>query len=137
MDQYIELDSERAVAVMAAQMGQPPEGHSFGVTPAGDGVLWSGVCVDDAGRPEPGGAWLIGPDERVWTVSSNPGIHDYDLGVELLEAAYRSGLSNYLDPAKFGERLTQLTQRRLDDARAFLRDLRAGSLRDRADRRLP
>ncbi|WP_169789953.1 hypothetical protein [Actinoplanes subtropicus] len=80
-------------------------------------MLWSGVCVGDAGRPEPGGA--------------------YDLGVELLEAAYRSEVSNYLDPAKFSERLTQLTQRRLDDVRAFPRDLRAGSLRDRADRRLP
>jgi transposase-like protein len=51
--------------------------------------------------------------------------------------AYRSALYDQLDPAEFSERLAQLTQRRLDDVRAFLRDLRAGSLRDRGDRRLP
>lgn len=135
--QHIPLDSERALAVMAAQTGQLPEGHSFRVRSVGGGVLWSGACVDDAGMPYAGGAWLIGPDERVWTVSSNPGIHDYDLGVELLEAAYRSTLSDQLDSAKLSERLAQLTQRRRDDVRTFLRDLRAGLLRDRGNPRLP
>ncbi|WP_332642876.1 hypothetical protein [Aeromicrobium sp.] len=84
-----------------------------------------------------GGATLVGPDERAWTLSSNPGIHDYDLAVRLLEAAYNSGCVHALDPGMFADRLAEITQRRIDDEDTVLKDVRAGSLRGSTRRHLP
>lgn len=131
------MDAERAIACLSAATGPLPEGFSHRVRRVGDGILWAGSCVDGLGRPNPGSAWLIGPDGRLWVISSNPGIHNYDLAVQLLEAAYRLGSAEHLDPDIFGDRLKQLTQRRVEDVREFLRDLRAGSLRRREARHLP
>jgi hypothetical protein len=129
----MEIDSERARAVLGALWGELPQGHAVHVVRTGSGVLWAGNPVDDAGRPYPGGVTLIGPDERVWSLSSNPAIHDYELGVRLLEVAYRSGFANYLDPVAFGQRLLLITKRHLDDERDFVRDLKAGQMQSRGD----
>ncbi len=131
------MERSRAHAVMAAASATLPTGHSIRVHPVGSGELWSGTIVDEAGRPQAGAATLIGPDERVWVLSSNPGIHDYVLGVRLLEEAYRSGLVAALDESAFLDRLAELTRRHHEEERDFLRDLRAGSLRAQKTRRLP
>ena len=129
----VEIDAQRARVVLEGLWEDLPAGHAVHVVPTGSGVLWAGNPVDDAGRPFPGGVALIGPDERVWSLSSNPGIHDYELGVRLLEAAYRCGFADHLDPAAFEQRLSMLTTRHLDDHREFVRDLKAGQLRGRRD----
>lgn len=129
----MEIDSERARAVMAALWEDLPEGHAVRVVPAGSGVLWVGNAVDDAGMPYAGGVTLIGPDERAWSLSSNPGIHDFELGVRLLEAAYRSGFADYLDPAALEQRLSTLTKLHREEEREFVRDLKAGQMRGRRD----
>ena len=118
-------------------MGPLPPGHSIRVVPVESGELWATGCLDENELPNPGSATLIGPDERIWILSSNPSIHDLDLGVRQLEAVYRSGCAAALDSGEFAERLAQMTQRRRDDEDAFLKDVRAGSLRARTTRHLP
>jgi hypothetical protein len=85
----------------------------------------------------PGSATLIGPDERIWVLSSNPGIHDVQLGIRLLEAAYGSGCAATLDAGDFVERLAEMTRRRREEEETFLRDVRAGSIRAKTARHLP
>lgn len=66
-----------------------------------------------------------------------PGIHDIELAIELLEAAYRDELASRLDPGKFSERLQQMTQRRAVEIEAFVDDVSGGSLRGTGLRSLP
>ncbi len=123
---------------MRAHVGDLPPGDQVKVWPTGsDGVLWLANCLDANGMPYAGTATLIGPDERLWVLSSNPSIHDLDLGVQLLESAYAVGLARLLDAEQFAKRLADITNRREEDVRAFQRDLKGGSLRSRTQRHLP
>ena len=105
-------------------------------TPRGD-YLWSVVAVDDEGRPVAGGGWLVGDDGKVWSLSSNPGIHDWDMGARLLARLYSEGLASRVEPASFSERLREVTEMRLALEAEVLSDARAGALNGRKDRVLP
>jgi hypothetical protein len=87
--------------------------------------------------PYVGTATVIGPDERVWVWSSNPGIHDFALAITLLGVAFESGLAIHLDQEAFERRLADLTERRRQDVKDFVADLRSGSLRARKTTHLP
>ncbi|WP_157514884.1 hypothetical protein [Nocardioides sp. J54] len=133
----MELNAERAAAALANAIGEDFDVEALRVRSVGSGVLWSGSVVDSDEMPLPGGSWLIGPDGRTYPVSSNPGIHDAELAIELLEAAYRDGLASRLDAGKFSERLSQITQRRAAEVKEFVDDVRGGSLRASGPRSLP
>lgn len=133
----VELNAESAAAALERVIGDDVGDGTFRVRPVGRGILWHGVIVDQNGLPLAGGSWLIGPDERSYSISSNPGIHDAVLAIEMLEAAYDSGLSARLDPGKFGEALQGITRRRTDEVKRFVDDLRGGSFRSSAPRALP
>lgn len=131
----MELTADAALAALGAVAPGPSD--SLKVQPVGKGVIWTGTQVDDHGLPLAGGCWLIGPDSKTYAISSNPGIHDFDLAVRLLELAYRDSLAEFLDPDRFGERLRQMTERRSQDLADFVSDLRGRSLRGRSTRSLP
>ena len=99
--------------------------------------LWSVQAFDEQGRPNAGAGYFVGPDRRLWQISSNPGIHDYDLAVSLLGYAYREGLATRLDEDLFSARLREITESRESEVRRFAADLRGGALRHASERRLP
>ena len=80
---------------------------------------------------------MVGNDGKVWPLSSNPAIHDWDLAVSLLNGMYREGLSAYVAPEAFSDRLRQVTEHRLALEADVIRDARAGALRGRSNRVLP
>jgi hypothetical protein len=84
-----------------------------------------------------GADYLIGPDGRVWTVSSNGSIHDRQLTLDLLHATYQEQLEAHLDPVKFADRLAELTASLIAAQREFVADVRAGVLRYHPKRPLP
>lgn len=134
----VSISAERARELMGIHVGDLPPGHRVDVWPMGSaGAVWLANCIDENGMPYAGSATLIGPDERLWVLSSNPSIHDLELGVRLLEEAYEADLAGLLDVDQFSQRLADITQRRDDDVRVFRRDLKGGSLRSRAHRHLP
>lgn len=129
------LSEDAARALLRTRVGALPDGHDIRLIQVGT-LLWRGFCVGN-GHPYVGGSFLISPDERVWTVSSNPGIHDSDLAVRLLERAFDEGIGDRLDPQKFSDRLHAMTERREDELREFVSDVRGGTLRDTQGRVLP
>jgi hypothetical protein len=131
------ISHDEVVAIAERHWASHDSDCTVHTTPLGDSGLYSAALVDDSGRPEAGAATLIGPDGRIWVLSSNPGIHDYDLAVSLLQDAYKSGHVDYLDTELFAARVGELTWDRWEARRAFLADLRAGSLRAKSDRQLP
>jgi hypothetical protein len=70
-------------------------------------------------------------------LSSNPGIHDFALAITLLGVAFESGLAIHLDQEAFERRLADLTERRRQDVKDFVADLRSGFLRARKTTHLP
>ena len=98
--------------------------------------LWSVAAMDEEGRPVAGGGWLVGDDAKVWSLSSNPGIHDWGLAVRLLDRLYSEGLAAHVEPESFAERLREVTQQRAELEAEVIRDARAGALR-RNSRVLP
>jgi len=136
-DALVEIDETGAVEALSALLGPLPPGHHFIATPASGTRLWWVGPSDEKGMPYAGAGYLIGPDGRVWTLSSNRGIHDDQLAVRLLDATYRERLENYLTPQKFTDRLQAMTADRTAAEREFLADLRSGAMRELPDRRLP
>lgn len=101
-----------AVASVQEVYGELPVGHGFNASPVAATVLWSVVPIDDDKRPYAGGTYFVGPDNRVWTISSNPGIHDSSLAVEALQALYDADLAGRVDADHFDGWLSSETQRR-------------------------
>lgn len=131
------IDADRAIAIARDRWSPLPDGHTIVATPLPGDHLVSVALIDEDQRPESGAVTVIGPDERVWTWSSNPGIHDLDLAVALIHVAYEEGMADLVDDREFTQRLTNLTARRHEDVRQFKADLLAGSLRPPRTRRLP
>ncbi len=129
------LPESRAVEAVEALLGEWLYAD-FRATRRSD-YLWSVVAVDEGGRPVPGGGWLVGDDAKVWTLSSNPGIHDWDMGIRLLNRLYSEDLAAHVEPESFGERLREVTERRMALEAEVVRDARAGALRRRPGRVLP
>lgn len=84
---------------------------------------------DAEGRPAAGGSWLVGPDERVFFISSNPGIHDWQLASRILTTLYREGVGAAVDPDVFSDGLKRLTEDREQLVRSVVAEAKAGSLR--------
>jgi hypothetical protein len=136
-DGCVEIDESAAVEALSAQVGPLPAGHRIRATAVPGSSLWWAGPIDENDMPYPGAGFLVGPDAQVWTVSSNPGIHDDGLAVEMLDATYREGLQDYLDAREFSNRLQVMTADRRAALRAFLADVRGGDMRERSGRRLP
>ncbi len=129
------LSEARAIKAVEAVLGEPLYA-GLRATRRSD-YLWSVVGMDEECKPIPGGGWLVGDDAKVWTVSSNPGIHDWDTGVRLLNRLYSEDLAAQVEPEAFAERLREVTERRLALEAEVVRDARAGALRQRSGRVLP
>jgi hypothetical protein len=86
-----------------------PEGHSVIAKPAGGGVIWSVRAVDEEGEGYVGVTAFVGEDGRVWTFSSNPRIHDYDLTRRVLASIYRDGSADQVDDDRLSDALACLT----------------------------
>lgn len=91
--------------------------------------LWSVTLVDADDGPSAGGAWLVGPDYKVFAISSNPAIHDWRLAIRLLDAVYAADVAEAVEPAAFEKRLRTVTEEREALAKQVLADARAGALR--------
>jgi hypothetical protein len=122
------ITTDEAVAAVAAATNVPAEG-TLVASPVGDVALWAVHIEDSQGRPAAGGAWLVGPDAQVFSISSNLGIHDWDLAERLLARIYREGIGGAVDPGVFAERLRRLTEEREALVSEVLTEARAGSLR--------
>jgi hypothetical protein len=123
----------------AAFIGQHdlPQGHNVVAHRLPNRMLWSVSVSDETGSPYVGAVNLVGPDGRLWTLSSNPGIHDFGPAVDLLDRAYREGLTDQLDDDQFVSHVREVTESREAQTRQFIADLRSGSLRTPKPRRLP
>jgi len=135
-DGAVSINEDAVVAVFLRRFPQHPDAQ-IKARERPDGVIWTVAVLDEQDRPEPGAGYFVGPDLRLWQISSNPSIHDYDLALNLLSAAYQEGLADHLDEEMFTERVHQLTRSRRDEVRQFVADLLAGSLRRQGDRHLP
>jgi hypothetical protein len=95
--------------------------------------------AQDRGFPHvyAGGGWLVGPDSKVFALSSNYSLHDWTVATELLERLYREGLASRLEPALFVDRLTRLTRERQELVDDVVREAAAGGLRRMGPRTLP
>jgi hypothetical protein len=133
----VSISAAEAEDVLRQVMGELPEGDHVVAQAVADSELWTVQAFDAEGRPYAGTVMFVGPDRRLWTLSSNPAIHDTRLGARLLEAAYRENLTDRLDEALFSERVQQITTARLDAERDFMTDLVGGSLRSPQRRTLP
>jgi hypothetical protein len=105
----VEIDQTGAEHALTSHLGPLPPGHRLSATPAPGTQLWWAGLYDQNGMSHVGAGYLVGPDGRVWTVSSNGAIHDHQLAVRLLDATYRACLEDYLTPQKFTERLRAMT----------------------------
>ena len=129
------LSEDAARALLRTRVGDWPDGPEFRLVEVRR-LLWRGFCVDN-GWPYAGGSFLVTPDARLWSVSSNPGIHDSDLAEDLLERAFFEGIGERLDQEMFSARLGDMTEQRQVAIREFFADLRGGDLRGQSERKLP
>jgi len=129
------LSQSEAVTAVRQVLGEPTRGGELRAVQQGE-RLWSVSLIEPDGRPSAGGAWLVGPDGKVFSISSNPGIHDWPLALRLLDEVYRAGVDHAVEPAAFEHRLRTLTEEREALVKRVLADARAGSLRA-STRQLP
>ena len=129
----VTINRAQAAAVLGAQVPDLPEGHRVTATRVPHRALWSVQVLDEFDCPYPGAFNLVGPDGRLWQLSSNPFVNDFDLAIELLDSAYDRGLADLLDDRLFGIRVQEMTQFRSDQVRQFEVDLLAGNLRGDSD----
>lgn len=131
------VDEAAACAALAPRFPGLPEGHQIKADRLPNTALWTVQVYDEEGRPYAGEAYLVGPDGRLWELSSNAAFHDPDLAIRLLDMAYASDFADRLDPRRFADRVGQLTEAREQAVSDFLHDLRSGALGDLPRHRLP
>ena len=136
-DAGVAISAAEAADVRRQALGDMPEGDRVEAHAVADSDLWSVTPMDSQGRPYAGSAMFVGPDRRLWTLSSNPGIHDTELATSLLAAAYREHLTDRLDETLFAERVGRMTAEGLAAKREFMTDLVGGALRTPVKRSLP
>ena len=85
----------------------------------------------------PGSSIFVGPDRRVWTFSSNPGIHDFDLVRRSLNHIYEDGLADRVENDAFADRIAEITAMRSQQYRDILKDAEGGALRAQKRPKLP
>src|SRR5688500_9696612 len=84
-------DDAKAIDAFLALLGLLARARSVIATPEGE-RLWGVNGTDENGMSYAGSAIFVGPDERLWSFSSNPSIHDYDVAIALLDLAYNENL---------------------------------------------
>jgi len=132
----VSISPDDACDAVRATHGDFP-GDRYVASPVDGTPLVRVVVHDDQNRVLPGAGWLVGPDRKVWTISSNPGIHEPGLSVRLLRAIYDSGLADHVDPDRFSDRMRSLTEARETLVRDVLAEATAGQLNAPNTRRLP
>ena len=139
---YVEpISAAEAVEAVTAIAGPPPETGKYVAYPDDNSLLTSVVTEDAEGRGFPhvwvGGGWLVGPDAKVFLLSSNYAIHNWDLARDLLTRLYRDGLMTHVEPDEFVQRLKRLTEERAALANEVAAEAKEGRLRPRPRRVLP
>lgn len=139
---YVEpITAARAIEAVTAHAGPPPETGKYVAYPDENSLLTSVVTEDAQDRGFPhvwaGGGWLVGPDAKVFLLSSNPGIYDWDLARDLLSRLYRDGLMAHVEPQEFVQRLERLTREQAALANEVAAEAREGRLRPKPPRVLP
>lgn len=99
--------------------------------------LWTVNAADAQGLPWAGSQILVGPDGKVWSFSSNPGIHEQRIVVDALVGIYEAQLATAVDVGALADRIELATRRARDECKAILADAAAGELRGRRRRELP
>jgi hypothetical protein len=79
--------------------------------------------------PAVGASHLVGPDEKLFVLSSNWAIHDYPLCIRLICQLYNDGLANAIDPELLVDRLEALTRQRRELVDEVVDDAKAGKLK--------
>jgi hypothetical protein len=124
------IDATRAIF---ADVDDP---HRVVATEQRDG-LWTVHAVDGDGRPWPGVLVVVGPDLKVWTFSSNPGVHDPDTVFAALVGIYEADVAPFVDPDVLAERLAAATAEIRALRRTIIANAKAGELRTQPQHPLP
>ena len=132
----VPLDAGQAAAAVAATFPDP--GLRYEANKVAGTDLWSVGAFDGLNdMPLPGGAFFVGPDMRVWSFSSNPGMHDRGLVIAVLSAIYREGVAGAVEQDALAEAIREATVVRQRQVREIVGQAAAGSLRTRPSRPLP
>jgi hypothetical protein len=135
------LPPAQAVAAVVAVAGPAPESGKYVAHEREDSLLTvvSLEDVKDRGFPHvwAGGGWLVGPDAKVYLLSSNYSIHNWTLAESILSRLYRDGLASRVEPDSFVERLARLTRDSAALVDEVLAEAKEGRLRAPAPRVLP
>lgn len=99
--------------------------------------LWAVNAFDEFDRPWAGSFTIVGPDRRVWSFSSNPGLHDPDLVVAVLARLYEQRLTELVSAELLSDRLAKVTAEREQQTRGIVNAAAAGELRPSPPRVLP
>lgn len=139
---YVEpTGAVEAVEAVTTASGPPPETGKYVAYPDDNSLLTLVVTEDAQGRGFPhvwvGGGWLVGPDAKVFPLSSNYSIHNGDLARDLLSRLYRDGLMAHVEPQEFVDRLERLTKEQAGLANQVAAEAEEGQLRPRPRRILP
>lgn len=129
------LTEKEAVAAVDKALGESFHDRGLRATEGPGQQLWSVGMVGANGWTVPGASWLVGPDGKVFEISSNRGVHDLDLAVVLLDRMYRDGTAHLVDPVAFTDRLRVVTRQRQALADEVLRDASEGALQAKKPRR--
>ena len=141
MPTVLPLPAEEAIAAVAAVAGPAPKTGKYVGQLYEDSFLTLVTVQDSLDRGFPnvwvGGGWMVGPDGKVFALSSNYGIHDWRLARTLLIRLYGEGLASRIEPEVFVERLERLTRERDDLVEQVVREAKEGRLRPPRPRVLP
>lgn len=130
------ISAEQVIDATRGVFADVDDPHRVVATEQHDG-LWTVHAVDGDGRPWPGVLVVVGRDLKVWTFSSNPGIHDPDTAFAALAGIYEADVASFVDPDLLAERITEATAEIRAVRRAIVADAEAGQLRARPQSRLP
>lgn len=141
MPLLLPLPADESVAAVAAVAGPAPKTGKY-VAHLDEDSLLTVVTVEDAldrGFPHAwaGGGWLVGPDGKVFALSSNYAFHDWRVAKPLLARLYREGLASRITPEVFVDRLERLTRDRSELVEQVVADAKEGRLRPPRPRVLP
>ena len=136
------IDESEAIEAVRAALGESVSqydaaGHQFRASQLERSVLWSVWIVESNNMVLPGSSIFVGPDRRVWTFSSNPGIHDFDLVRRSLNHIYEDGLADRVENDAFADRIAEITAMRSQRYRDILKDAEGGALRAQKRPKLP
>lgn len=126
-----------ACAVLVARLGALPQGHEVRGSRVGGSHLWNVNAVDEHGRGYVGTRYIVGPDGRLWTFSSNPSIHDQDLVDAVLAGLYAKGVADRVEDDHLVAFIASRTAQKAEWVHQAVEQATSGELRSRSPRALP